>query len=394
MKILHVVSSYWPAFKMGGPIQSVHLMNKYLVQKGVDVSVFTTNAGLESDKSIKFGVEENIDGVKVFRFPYYGYIHYTFSPAIFGALKKRIKEFDLVHITGVWNFPVFAAAFWARVYKKPYIISPRGSLMTEPLNKKSRIKKKIFLFLFVKRFLRNASAIHFTAEIEKEEYLKARLPLKSFVIIPNGIDFDGFDNGEKEAATINFKKDIGIVPNKKIVLSLGRIDWKKGFDTLIPAFAEAARKKSDLVLVLAGPDSEYKKKVENFIDAAKIKDKVVFTGILDGAKRIAAFKSADVFVLPSYSENFGMVVAEAMYFGLPVIITKYVGIAPEITKNGAGIVIEKNEKELTEAILNVLDNPDMAKKMGEQGRELAKKEFSPSTVADKLLKLYNDIYRN
>lgn len=391
MKILHIVSSYWPAFKMGGPIYSVHLLNKSLVQKGADVSVFTTNAGLENEKNRKLGVHEIIDGVNVFRFPYYGYINYSFSPALFWKLKREIKNFDVIHIAEIWNFPVFATVFWARFYKKPYIVSPRGSLMVEPLRMKSPLKKKMFLFLAVKRFLKNAVAVHFTAEVEKEEYLKAGLYLKNSIIIPNGIDINGLDKNGEEAESINFKKDIGVAPNKKIVLFLSRIDWKKGLDTLIPAFAGVVKKMPDSVLVLAGADSDYKKTVENFINASGAGDKIIFAGLLDGAQRAAAFKSADVFVLPSYAENFGMAVAEAMCFGLPVIITKYIGIAPEIKKNNAGVIIEKDEKELTGSILDILKNPSVAKKMGENGRKLAEKEFSVLAIADKFFKLYNDI---
>ncbi len=391
MKILHIVSSYWPAFKMGGPIRSVHLLNKSLIEKGVDVSVFTTNAGLENEKNRELGMKETIDGVRVFRFPYYGYINYSFSPALFWKLKREIKNFDVVHIAEIWNFPVFAAVFWARVYGKPYVFSPRGSLMIEPL-KKSRIKKKIFLFLAVKNFLKNAAMIHFTAEAEKEEYLKAGLPLMNFVIIPNSIDFKNLEKDAEESKDIDFKKDFGISPDKKTILFLSRIDWKKGLDTLIPAFAGAAKQYHNLVLILAGADSlNYKKTVESLIKVNGVEDRVIFTGLLEGAARAAAFKSADMFVLSSLAENFGMAVAEAMYFGLPVIITKYVGISPEIAKNSAGIVIEKKEKDLAEAILKILNNPDMAKKMGEQGRELVKKEFSPPIVADKILKLYNEI---
>ena len=395
MKILHIVSSYWPAFKMGGPIQSVHLMNKFLVKNGANVTVLTTNSGLENVEKNDLGVEEDIDGVKVFRFHYYGYINFAFSPKLFFEIGKRIKNFDVAHISEIWNFSSFALLFWARFYKKPYVVSPRGSLMLEPLKRKSSLKKKVFLFLFVKRFLKNAVAIHFTAEIEKEEYLKVGLPLKNnFAIIPNGIDFNILDKSEKEAVDIDFKKDIGIAPDKKIILFLSRIDWKKGFDTLIPAFAEAVKKNSNLILLIAGPESDYKKTVENFVSINKVEDKVFFVGLLNGAQRTAVFKLADVFVLPSYAENFGMAVAEAMYFGVPVIVTKYVGLAPEIIKSNSGIVIEKNEKELTEAILNIFDNLDMAKKMGGRGRELVKNEFSPSAVAEKIAKLYNDVCKN
>lgn len=186
MKILHVVSSYYPAFKMGGPIESVHSLNKSLTQKDVDITVYTTDAGIE--KKTELNKEVLIDGVKVFYFHYYGYIHFTFSPALFLAIKKNIKNFDLIHITGVWNFPCIVAAFLARFYKKPYIISPRGSLMEEPLTKKSPLKKKFFLQIFVKRDLKNASAIHFTTEAEKEEFLRLDLPFKKLIVIPNGIE--------------------------------------------------------------------------------------------------------------------------------------------------------------------------------------------------------------
>ena len=279
MKILHVVSSYWPAFQFGGPIYSVHLLNKELVKKEVDVTVYTTNVGLKDKKDIIFKKETIIDGVKVFYFPYYGYVHFTFSPALFWALAKNIKNFDLVHITGVWNFPVCAAAFWARFYRKPYIISPRGSLMKEPLEKKSSLKKKIHLFLIAKRDLKNAAAIHFTVEREKEEYLRAGLPLKKAIIIPNGFSSEEFNMGTSDVPNIDvntrtsdvqkldFRQKFGINTDKKIVLFLSRLNWKKGLDTLIPAFAEVIKKEPNVVLVLAGPDeNNYKKEVESKIE--------------------------------------------------------------------------------------------------------------------------------
>jgi len=86
MKILHVVSSYWPAFGFGGPISSVHQLNKFLVRKGADVEVYTTNAGLKNRTDITLREETKIDGVKIFYFPYYGYVHWTFSPSLFFAL--------------------------------------------------------------------------------------------------------------------------------------------------------------------------------------------------------------------------------------------------------------------------------------------------------------------
>ncbi len=394
MRVLHIVSSYVPAFKMGGPIESVHSLNKSLTQKKVDITVYTTNAGIE--KQIEFNKEIPMDGVKVFYFPYYGYVHFTFSPALCWAIRKNIKNFDLIHITGVWNFPCIVAAFWARFYKKPYIISPRGSLMKEPLIKKSPLKKRIFLKFFVKRDLGNASALHFTVEKEKEEYIKAGLPMKNAIVIPNGIDLGASDVlNTSDVQKLNFRQKFNIPSDAKIVLFLSRLNWKKGLDTLIPAFAEVVKKEPKAVLVLAGPDeNDYAKNLKSQISNLKINDKVLFTGMLIGEDKIAAYRESDVFVLPSYSENFGMVVIEAMFYELPVVITKGVGISGEVEKAGAGIVVDKDVIQLTSAILKILNNPALAKKIGEAGKKLVEKEFSSEKVAERWVGEYNNLITN
>jgi len=456
MKILHVVSSYWPAFEFGGPIESVHNLNKELAKKGVDITVYTTNSGLRNIRMSDIqklnlsisGMSDiqnigkgkcEIDGVRVFYFPYYGYVHWTFSPALFLALGREVKNFDLVHITGVWNFPVWAAAFWARFYKKPYIISPRGSLMKEPLEKKSSLKKRLHLLLIARKDLKNASALHFTVEAEKEEYLKAGLPIKKAIVIPNGIDIQFQEVRPPEInrqylggrtsqvlrtsdiQKLEFRKKFNIAPDRKIVLFLSRLNWIKGLNTLIPAFAEVVKKEPKAVLVLAGGDEEnYKKEIMKMIDEINIETSdvlrtsdvqdinphksaeisinqcfnIIFTGMLIGEEKFAAFRESDVFVLPSYSENFGNVVLEAMYFGLPVIITKYVGISPSIKKAGAGLVINKDEKQLAEAILKILNNPDLAKKMGQKGKKLIEEEFTPEKIAPKWIEEYRNLIKN
>ena len=398
MKILHIVSSYWPAFKMGGPIKSVHELNKWLVKKGVEVTVYTTNAGLK-DENIVLKKEIDLNEVKVLYFPCYGYVHWTFSPALFWTIKKNIKNFDLIHITGVWNFPVLVAAFLARFYKKPYIISPRGSLMKEPLEKKSSFKKKNYLLLIAKRDLKYASALHFTVEVEKEEYLKAGLPLKKAIVIPNGLDIEDYEirnQYENTKLRKDFRKKFNINKDKKIILYIGRLHPIKGFDTLIPAFAEVVKKEPKAVLVLAGLDeNNYKKEIELKIENCKLKidNEVIFTGMLVGEEKINAYQISNVFILPSYSENFGMAVVEAMATELPVIITKGVGISKKVELAGAGIVVEKNTKQVVEAILKILENPRLGKKIGEAGRKLVKTEFSSEKVAEKWIEEYNDLIR-
>jgi len=393
MKILHIIPSYLPAKLASGAIKPTHYLNKALVEKGIEVVVYTMNIDGNKKLDVPLGKEVNLDGVKVFYFPM-TFRPWQYSYKLHQALAKSVKDFDLIHITSVFLSVSTLGAYYAKKFNKPYIISPHGSLMNEPLRNRNT-KKQIYISLIERKNLTDASAIHFTVETEKEEYIKAGLSLKKTIIIPNGLDIEEFNTITRDSAT-HFKEKFGIAPDKKIILFLGRLHRIKGLDTLIPAFAEIIKKEPKAVLVLAGPDDEnYKREVLKFIDEVNLRTSdIVFTGMLVGEDKTAVYKESDVFVLPSYSENFGMVVVEAMYSCLPVVITKYVGIAPEIIKNNAGIVIKKSEKELTEAILKILNNPALAQKMGESGKRLVETEFSPGKIADKWIEKYKNIIKN
>ncbi|MGC9219327.1 MAG: hypothetical protein ACP5G8_08020, partial [Athalassotoga sp.] len=134
MKILSICPSYYPAFKYGGPIQSVHLLNKALAQKGIIVDVLTTNAGLEDRKDIPINKWVNLDGVNVKYLKYYGYEHYNFSPSILFQTFKIIENYDIVYIPAVWNFPVLVGSLASIFKKKPYVIAPNGSLYKKALS--------------------------------------------------------------------------------------------------------------------------------------------------------------------------------------------------------------------------------------------------------------------
>ena len=213
--------------------------------------------------------------------------------------------------------------------------------------------------------------------------------MKKSIILPNIVKLEkiagNFPSGY-------FRKKFNISDDKKIVIYLGRLSWIKGFDTLIPAFKAVVKKHPEAILVIAGGDDKgYKKNVQLLITNYQLQDGVIFTGMLTGADKIAAYQDSDVFVLPSYSESFGMSIVEAMATGLPVVVSKGVGISAYIKQVKAGIVVEKNEVELSGAILKILNNSDLAKKMGEAGRELIKNEFSSEKIAEKFLKEYNEI---
>lgn len=397
MKVLHIVPTYYPAVRYGGPIKSEHELNKWLVKKGVDVTVYTTNLDGNGVLDVPLEKEVNIDGVKVYYFPV-TFKPWQYSWKLHRALAKTGKNFDLIRITSVFLAASTLGAYYAKKLKIPYYISPRGSLMRETLNKKS-FKKTLYLDLIEKRNLKDAT-IHFTTEMEKKEYLDLNLPFKNYIIVPNGVE-ESINNVPQGF----FKDEFKISSDKKIVLSLGRLSWKKGFDILIPAFAEVVKKEPKAVLVIAGGNEEgYKKEIEKLISNYKLREgeNVIFAGMINGDLKDAAYQDSDVFVLPSYAENFGNTVIEAAAHGTTSIITKNVAIGSEIENAGAGIVIGKisinddNSKkdaimELAEKIHELFENPEKRRKMGEAGKKLVKTEFLWPEIADKFINEFDKL---
>lgn len=238
--------------------------------------------------------------------------------------------------------------------------------------------------------MRDASAIHFTTEAEESEYREAGLPLKSSLIIPNGFDQEKSSEVLSEG---NFREKFHIPEDKKIILFMSRLNWKKGLDTLVPTMKRVLSSEPNTVLVLAGSDDEgYGKQVRQLMDKSGLREgtDVVFTGMLLGPDKEAALRYADVFVLPSYSENFGIAVLDGLVH-TAVVVTKGVAISSFINAYGAGIVVNKNEEELANGILKVLKNPSIAEQYKQRGKELVQKEFSSSEIAKRFLEGYDKL---
>jgi len=385
MKILCVIPAYWPAYHLGGPIFSVHNLNQALVKRSVDISVYTTNYGQSSD--IPVNREICVDGVKVTYFAFsrfcerMGTTGWQFSLPMTRALKKNINLFDCIYIVAIWNYPVVMAAYYARRHEKPYIISPRGLLYPYATCKKSW-KKWPYYQLVVKRALAGASAVHYTTKDESGKCHQA-LRLKNIpLVIPNGIALHEYrDLPPKEKLRVRYPA----LRDKKIILFLGRINWKKGLDILLKAYAALAKKRNDAHLLIAGNDEAgYLKKVKKLVKLYGLETQVTFTGMLTAQDKLEAYSGSDIFVLSSYSENFGMSVVEAMACGLAVIITNQVGIHAEVSENKAGIVIDTDADQLTGAMNYLLDNPDASKIMGLNGMDLVKKKFNLEVIADSM----------
>jgi len=196
------------------------------------------------------------------------------------------------------------------------------------------LKKKIYLMMRLTRDLNHAAALHYTAEDERD--LASPLKLKPRAIVePNGINLEEFDDLPDPSA---FRNKWPQIAGRRIILFLSRLHHKKGLDLLIPAFAKA--RLDNCVLIIAGPDNDdYLPVVRQLIEEHQLQNDVILTGILRGRDRIEAMSAAELFVLPSYQENFGIVVVEALASGTPVIISDQVNIHREITAAQVGGVV-------------------------------------------------------
>lgn len=391
MNILHLISFYVPAYRYGGPVISTHALNKYLVRQGHKVTVYATNIDGKGTLDVPLCSPGTLDGVTVRYFPCGVMRAWEYSSKLRKELCRTISSFDLVHFTSLFRATGFFGGYYARKNGVPYIISPRGSLMREPLRMKRPFLKRLYISLFERQSLRGASAIHFTSEAERDEYLEARLPLTKGVVVPNSLDTELF---QRVPDFGYFRSHFALPLHAPIVLFLSRLTWKKGLDTLIPSFAKVKKEVPDALLVIVGADDEgYQSVVERWVREYHLQDAVRFVGHLEGDLKLAAYRDAQVFTLPSYSENFAMVVTEAMYLGLPVVVTQGVGIASVIQNAQAGVVVEKNEDSVSRVIISLLRDKELAQRLGRNGKTLVEREFSAEATTKRFAEVYNTVKR-
>lgn len=385
MKILHVLFDLAPS--SGGPAKAGVEMCNALAKAGNIVSIYTTDY-----KNSEFSGQTvcSEDQVEITYFPIdkWSISKWPVSLALAHAIRKNIQYYDIVEIHSLYLFHTLVTAYYCRKYNIPYLIRPHGSL--DPfLRKKNRFVKAIYHFLFENRNLNRASAIHYTAEDEKN---LAHFPLKikaPAIIVPLGLNANDYANLPKKG---RFRSKYPDLADKIIILYLGRINFKKGLDLLTKAFQRIAVNHPEARLVIAGPeDKGYGDKVHQWVQDYGIADKTIFTGMLLGEEKLAAFVDADLFVLPSYTENFGITIIEAMACGVPVVITDKVNIWREITNVQAGEVIQCNVPELESAIVKLIEDQLLRERYGSNGRRAVPEKFTWESTVQQLITEYQKI---
>ena len=363
-------------------------MCRELARRGEQVAIYTTN--LDGPGNLNIPLRRPIrdeSGLETTYFPIYPHSYYCMSVSMAAALKRDVPRYDIVHIHSLYRFTTTAAAHYCHAYGVPYLMMPHGTL--DPfMFQRHRPRKRLYEALFDRPHLDGAAAVHFTT-LEEMELAKATgFGLKG-VIVPLGVVPEKL-GGEEDVE--EFRAKWPQTRGKKVVLFLGRVNFKKGLDLLARAFGEVCRQRDDVHLFIAGPDDEgYGTQVRRWLEDEAVLGRTTFSGMVLGREKAAALAAADVFVLPSYSENFGIAVAEALAAGLPVVISNRVNIWREVALAGAGIVVNCDVAELKRALLEVLDNRALRQEMGEAGRRLASESFSWPSAVDKLMAVYRDI---
>lgn len=382
LKLLHVVASYLPAVRYGGTIVSVHGLCRALAGRGHEVHVYTTSVNGDGDSPVPHESPINIDGVQVwyFRSPRFRRVYW--APGMRRKLREHVGTFDLVHTHAIYLWPLWAAARCAADAGVPYIVSPRGMLEKDLIEQKSSLWKAGLIAFIEKHTLEHAAAVHATSEREAAQAAAFGFNLPLVRTIPNGIAVDHGPASTVSAATRT------ILERGPFILYLGRVNWKKGLDRLLTALPQT----SGARLVIAGNDEEnYRDVLQGIASNAGVADRVTFAGPVQGADKSALLAGAQLLVLPSYSENFGNVVLEAMAAGCAVVVTPEVGIAPAVRQSGAGVVVDGDPETLALGISQLLSNPTQRAEMGARGKAVAKTQYSWAAVAAEMEALYETV---
>jgi glycosyltransferase involved in cell wall biosynthesis len=376
MRILNVTETYAPFLEFGGPPVKVRALSEGLARRGHQVSVLTADWGLEkrlqsqeekiTTERSPFGWRRNENGVQSIYLPtWMRYRTVSWNPAVKRYCRARLQNFDVVHIFGLYDLLGPAVAAASRKRGLPYVLEPIGMFL--PIVRNLWLKQ-MYHAIWGKELLEGASAVIATSEQETDELAAGGLARARVALRRNGVETP---SSWPERGT--FRRAHDISDDTKLVLFLGRLSGKKSPDLLLRAFAELSQRSAGIpmMLVFAGPDeSGTKGKLAEEAAELGVRTKVQFAGPVFGEAKWAAYRDANVFVLPSQNENLGNTAAEAVAAGTPVIVTEQCGIAPLIAEK-AGLVVRHDAAALLEALERILSDSELRGRLAAGCAEVA-----------------------
>ena len=388
LKVLQVVPSVSPV--RGGSTTAVLELVRSLLQQGVETEIIATNDDGPGVLDVPLFQKLDFEGLPVTFFP-------RWSPPLrslseFGIsldhtrwLAQHLQEYDLLEIHATFSYVCTAAGHVARRQKHPYIICPHGQFSPWVIQQKNR-KKLLYNRLFEQANFRQVAAVHCTTAAEAQNVKAFGITAPTFSI-PLGVTVAD----PVPAAADRLREVYQIPPDRAVLLFLSRFHPKKRPDFLLSVLAQLPQ--NNVHLLLAGDgDPDYRAALEQQIEQSGLRDRVTLPGFLTGAAKALALYGSDLFVLPSYGENFGIAVAEAMATGLPVMVTPEVEIADEIAAQGAGWVVPGTVAAWKTTLMEVLSlSRNERETWGQRGQQFAQTHYNWQAIGQALVETYQTV---
>lgn len=375
----------------GGPSQAVLEMVRGLRAQGVDAAIVTTDDDgpnrleIETNEWIEYqGLPVrffrrsslNINSIKEF----------SFSSALAVWLERNIASYDLIHVHAIFSFPATVAMALARRHRIPYIVRPLGQLCTWSLEQ-SALKKKLYLKLIEKANLSSSSGLHLTSEQERREV--NQLPFASSTFVnPHGLDFPP----PLENARQKLRTQLNLPEDETVILFLSRIHPKKGLDYLISALSRSINHSFTFVLAGSG-DPTYEAEVRSMLKESRLDARTILPGFVKGKRKDLLLQGADLYVLTSHSENFGVAVLEALAAGLPALVTPGVALSDEIQSHHFGYVTQLDKDAITATLERYFLDPKAAISMGKRAQQFTLENYTWKRNAENLIQAYQAVLR-
>lgn len=397
MNILHITPSYKPAYIYGGTTVSISRLceaqaeflnnrNNKNDTSTNKITVYTTTANGKEELDIDTDKPILVDGVEVWYFNRQTKDHTHFSINLLKKTFQTAEKFDAIHVHSWWNTVVIFSILICILKGVKVIIAPRGMLGEYTLQTQKKSPKNIFHKFIGKKILKKAY-LHLTAQIERDEvsYIKDN----RVFVLPNLLSLPINQKIEKQN---RLKENLTIF---KLVF-MSRIHHKKGLEILIEAISQFQNDnmKINIQLDLIGKSEsiDYENSLKKLISQKKLEDKVNWIGWLEGNQKFEHLENSDLFVLPSFNENFANVVIECLSTGTPVLVSDKVGLADYVKEKELGWVCKTNDVEsLLKNLQTAINDKIKRDKIRKTASQIIQNDFSSQKLAQKYIEIYQKI---
>jgi glycosyltransferase involved in cell wall biosynthesis len=367
MRVLHVIPSIAP--QRGGPTYVLAHLTRALRDAGVATDVLATTADL--DAGSRTAALQAFAGSEVELIPTRGPVRLDLAPGFASAVRRRLRDVDLVHVHTVFTYPVVVTPLLCQLAGRPYIIRTVGTLDQACINHRSSWQKRLLLGTAGRRNLLRAAAVHVTSAMESRQ-VAALFPTARLSLVELGVQLD-----------------VDVAPARpgrgSIIGCLGRVHPIKRIEVLL----RALRSLPTARLRVAGTgEGVYLERLRQLAIELSVSDRVEWLGHIDGGAKRAFLAACDVLSFPSEHESFGIAVAEAMAAGRPVVVAPDVGLADDVRAHDAGSVCEPAPERFAQAISTLLEDDTLRARQGSNARALALGRWSWREVAARTIEMY------